>query len=473
VSEPAKASTRARPAVVIGLVVALVVAGAVIVRFRPKSVEVVEEKAPLAPESDPSTMALQWSSAELDGLIYARPVLAGDLVVVATENNSLYGLDRGTGHTTWGPTHIGNATPLRDLERQGKPEGCGNIDPLGITGAPGVDPATGTAFAVAEVLADPAQPPAHLLVGVDVRTGAQRFAPISVDPPGADTKVLQQRPAIAVANGRAYVTFGGLAGDCGDYHGWVVAVPTSGTEPPAFYEVAPQPETNRGGAIWAPVGPSIDAQGNVYVATGNSFEPPPDPAFDRGDAVIELSPTLEEIGWWAPSTYREDNEVDADLGSTSPLLLPGDLVFQIGKRGTGYLISTRVPGANPLGGIGGEVAQTDICAAYGGSAFRAPLIYAACTNGLHGVELDTQGSAPALRVKWRARVLATGPPVVDGDVVWSTDPANRAVYGLDATTGAVRTQRRDVGPMTRFTTPTVSGDTVYVATGASLVTLAR
>jgi outer membrane protein assembly factor BamB len=456
---------------VIGLVLVLLVAGVVAFRLRANLPREVAVDAPLAPDGEAKTMGLRWTSPPLDGQIYARPVLAGDLVIVATENNSLYGLDPTSGRVVWGPTHVGNATPLKDLERQGKPEGCGNIDPLGITGAPGVDAATGSLFAVAEVLDDPSAPPKHVLVGVRARTGEQLFPPVVVDPPGADTKYLQQRPAIAVANGRAYVAFGGLAGDCGTYHGWVVAVPTTGTEPPAFYQVAAEPASNWGGAIWAPAGPSIDERGNVYVATGNSFEPPPDPAFDRGDAVIELTPTLQEVGFWAPKTYREDNELDADLGSTSPLLLPGNLVFQVGKSGTAYLIGTRGAGANPLGGIGGEIDQTDLCPSYGGSAFRAPLIYAACTSGMHGVQLDTQGSTPELRVVWRARVAATGPPVVAGDVVWATDPANHALYGLDASTGAVRHQRRDLGSMTRFSTPTISGDTVVVASGATIVAL--
>ena len=52
---------------------------------------------------------------------------------------------------------------------------CGNIDPLGITGTPVYDPATGLVFAVAEVTG-----PAHILVGLNVTTGATVIAKPSI-----------------------------------------------------------------------------------------------------------------------------------------------------------------------------------------------------------------------------------------------------------------------------------------------------
>ena len=49
------------------------------------------------PESGllPSTKA--WTSAALDGLVYGQPTFVGGRIVVATENDSLYGLDPHTG----------------------------------------------------------------------------------------------------------------------------------------------------------------------------------------------------------------------------------------------------------------------------------------------------------------------------------------------------------------------------------------
>ena len=100
---------------------------------------------------------------------------------------------------------------------------CGNINPLGITGTPVYDPQTGLIFAVAEI-----QGPAHLLVGVDVKTGQVKVRRL-VDPPGANPQVHQQRAALALYGDKVYIAFGGLYGDCGDYHGMVVASRTDGT----------------------------------------------------------------------------------------------------------------------------------------------------------------------------------------------------------------------------------------------------
>src|SRR5438270_7280304 len=50
-----------------------------------------------------------WNAA-LDGSVYAEPLLVGNLVLVATENNTLYGLDSNSGSVAWF-THLG--TPVR------------------------------------------------------------------------------------------------------------------------------------------------------------------------------------------------------------------------------------------------------------------------------------------------------------------------------------------------------------------------
>ena len=50
---------------------------------------------------------------------------------------------------------------------------------------------------------------------------------------------------MTLANGRLYVDFGGLNGDCGQYHGYVVDMPVSGTGPLEL----PGPD-RREGAIW-------------------------------------------------------------------------------------------------------------------------------------------------------------------------------------------------------------------------------
>lgn len=83
---------------------------------------------------DPHQLTRAWST-ELDGAVYAEPLVVGDRVLVATEGDSLYALDAATGQVQW-QTTVGSPVPLRALP-------CGNINPLGITGTPVYDPVTG------------------------------------------------------------------------------------------------------------------------------------------------------------------------------------------------------------------------------------------------------------------------------------------------------------------------------------------
>ena len=187
----------------------------------------------------------------MDGAVYAEPLVVGDHVLVATEGDSLYALDAHTGKVQW-RTNVGKPVPLSDLP-------CGNIDPLGITGTPVYDPATGLVFAVAEVSG-----PAHVLLGIDAGTGQVRVRRLA-DPAGMEPRAQQQRAALALSGGRVYIAYGGLFGDCGNYHGWVVAVRTDGAGPLLSYQVP----TSRMGGIWAPPGPVVDSAGRLYVAVGN------------------------------------------------------------------------------------------------------------------------------------------------------------------------------------------------------------
>src|SRR4030081_777470 len=57
----------------------------------------------------------QWITPALDGHIYGSPLVVGNQVIVATENNSIYSLDAGTGAPTWAaPAHFGSPMLLSD-----------------------------------------------------------------------------------------------------------------------------------------------------------------------------------------------------------------------------------------------------------------------------------------------------------------------------------------------------------------------
>ena len=354
----------------------------------------------------PGTLSRAWS-ATLDGAVYGQPLLVQGLVIAATEGDSVYGLDPADGHVAW-TRNLGTPVALATLP-------CGNIDPLGITSTAAYDPGSGSLFVVAEVAG-----PQHLLFALDPSSGAVRWSR-SVDLPGDDPRTHQQRAALAVGNGYVYVGFGGLAGDCGQYRGKVVGVPVSGTGPTIAYVVP----VDREGAVWATGGPVIDGAGNLYVSIGNGSSTS---AYDGSDSVVELSPDLALMSRFAPSTWANDNAGDADLGSTSPTLVPGGWVFIVGKSGTAYVLR-----AGALGGIGGEVSSVPLCRSFGGTATLDATILVPCTDGIRAVRIDAGG---VIGVAWHTATGASGPPVVGGGAVWSIDTGSGTLFALDARSGS-------------------------------------
>jgi outer membrane protein assembly factor BamB len=325
---------------------------------------------------------------------------------------------------------------------------CGDINPLGITGTPIYDAQTGLVFAVAEV-----QGPAHLLVGLDVSTGAVKVRR-PLDPPGADPSALQQRGALALAGGRVYVAYGGLYGDCGDYHGWVVAARTDGTGDLLTYQVP----TTREGGIWATPGPVMNDQGKLYVSVGNGAAT--SGSWDHSDSILRLSPLLQLEDGFAPQHWASDNARDADLGSLGPVLLPGGLLFADGKSGEGYLLQ-----ATHLGGVGGQVQTLSVCRAFGGAAVSGLSFFLPCTDGLRQLTLT---SASQVLIGWHANPQMNGSPIIGGQTIYSMDPDGGVLYALNAATGQVRASLQ-VGQTTRFATPTLAHATLFIGTLTGVV----
>ena len=383
-----------------------------------------------------------WVTRGLDGGVYAEPLAYSGDVFVAKENDSVYALDSQTGTVVW-RTHIGTPVPGSSLP-------CGDINPSGITGTPVIDPTTDTIYVVA--FESPAH---HLLVALNASDGVILFAR-PADPPGADPMVEQQRAALSIGNGMVYWPYGGLDGDCGQYHGWVVGLNANGEGGLVTYQVP----TNREGGIWAPSGAVIGPTGDVYVATGNGDS---STSYDHGDSVIELSPTLKELAYFAPSNWAQLNQADADLGSAGPAALGEGLLFQIGKEGVGYLLN-----ATDLGQIGGEVYSMEVCSSvFGGVAVSGGRVFIPCGNGLTAVAV----SGSSFKVTWRGPSFPAGPPVVTGGVVWTLDTSTGTLHGFDVTTGSALFSL-DTGGVTRFTTPMAAYGELFVAAGSAVYSFA-
>jgi hypothetical protein len=236
---------------------------------------------------------------------------------------------------------------------------------------------------------------------------------------------------------------------------------------------------HHGGAIWgAGNGPAVDSAGRIYTATGNGYS---GGTFNYSESVLELEPDLKLIEYWAPEEWLQLDQGDADLGSSGPILLPHELVFEIGKPGEGVLLRR-----GAFGGVAGHpAASVSVCGSWGGGIYvpagaEGGTLYVSCrSGGLHAVTVSHLGASEpqmSLATGWTAPGEAIGPPIFAGGLVWAThwkdnlDEGGGVLYGVDPASGQVAFEE-DEGSFTHFATPSAGGGRLFVANGTYVTAL--
>jgi len=411
------------------------------------------ERAGQGPLEPPLSVPKVAWSVGVDGDVYASPLIVAGHVIVATENNTVYSLDVFTGSVIW-KTHLGAPVDAATLP-------CGDIGPVtGITGTPAADPASGRLYVVAYL-----QSRHHMLYALNLVDGSV-VSQQDVDPAGSTPAVQQQRGALAIASGFVYVPLGGMYGDCGAYHGYVVAVPVAGGQAFAYRVPA-----TRGAGIWSAAGVTIGPGGDVYVVTGNATSG--GSAFGYSNSVIELSTTLRVKSYFAPSNWASLDASDTDLGALGATVIPSSgssgssglagsagLVLAVGKDGVAYLMR-----AGQLGGIGGQVGSRRVCSgAFGGTAWSGSTVFVPCTDGLYALSV----SSGAVTVAWHASHPSLGSPILAAGALWAIEPSSARLYALDPSTGAV-VYSTGLGSARHFATPAATEGFVVAPAGRAVV----
>src|SRR3989454_10448575 len=381
-------------------------------------------------EPSVSTLNPAWTQSSIIGDVYAEPLVYGGSVYVATQDNYLYALDaNNNGAVLWS---MQLSTPLDSSVLP-----CGNISPhVGVTGTPVIDTALNRIFLVGMVSTQH-----YVLWGVDLTT--HQIVVNSVVDPGGNAAVLHdgQRGALALSQGVVYIPYGGRYGDCQPYHGIVMGA--HNTDGAVLYSWS---TGGLGSGIWAPGGMSVDASGNVYVATGNGD--PPD-----SESVFVLNPNLTTKYHWIPSNQAALDAGDVDVGSISPGLVGGGDVIQGGKSGDIYLLDSTM----------GQLQGTHVCGEnLGATAYFAPYIYMPCQGGLYALKQTGNTFSTA----WNT-TFNSGPPIVAGGVVLVIDPNNGTLYALNPVTGAQITSV-STGTVGHFATP-ATGDGLVIVGGSSSI----
>lgn len=389
--------------------------------------------------------------------------------IVATEQNNVVALDAGTGTQIW-MNNLG--TPV---SRVALP--CGDIDPLGITGTPVIDLDMRVIFLDAMTTPDGGTTTQHLIFALALDDGSVipgwpvDVNSLSFGDLAFNSTVQNQRGALLLNAGTLYVPYGGHFGDCGDYHGWIVAVQETNPS-----NVTAWATDGLKGGIWAVGGLSTDGN-SIFAATGNTADTT---EWKGGNAVLRLGLddtfSHDPMDFFTPSNWFALDQSDLDLGGEAPIILdvkgaiPSKLVVALGKSGVAHLLdrsnlggigtgdgengeglfSVRVatePGTPPMGRI------RTAAAAFTTASGNTYVVFSVSTPGATGfgcpgtpgdlVGLAISASAPpTIRVAWCADNHGRGAPIVtttDGSsepVVWTigAEGTNR-LYAYNGETG--------------------------------------
>jgi hypothetical protein len=450
-------------------------------------------------------------SGAVIGRVYASPlyvdsgVRGSGVLFVATASNYVYALGEADGKPLPGwPIDAGEPA-----QQPGTLAKCLNVTPIGITGTPAIDLAT--RLIVFDAVTGDAQQNvgAHTIQAwsIDAPTKGPVWAvDVAAKWPAFVPRYQQQRSAVLIVGGVAYVTFGSFD-DCGPYHGWIIAVPLDN---PAGAQAYMTPVV--GGGLWGPGGPASDGT-SVFAVTGNRIEHlvlDASPPWAGSNMVFRFDPSLTFTGnptdFFVPADWDDLDRHDEDLGGSGPLvvdapgLTPSALVVALGKNGKAYLLDR-----NNLGGFdGGPVASTTIfrgtqspvgvminAAAWAtissgtyivtkgyvnATAFDCPSPPDAAVYDLVAVRLDP--SAPNdMTTAWCAATGALGSPSItmsdesNDAIVWTEGAeGDNALHAWDLATGTplYSSDANTLGPAHRFSAPIATPGRVLVAGDGAL-----
>jgi putative pyrroloquinoline-quinone binding quinoprotein len=307
----------------------------------------------------------------VDGKVDAQPLylfavtISGgthNVLIVVTENDSVYAFDADTGTQYW------KITTLKSEETASDDRGCDQVAPtIGITSTPVISRPSGSngvIYAVA-MSKDSSGNYYQRLHALDAATGGELYngpVAISAKYPGTgdnssggyvifDPSQYKERSGLLLSNGTIYLTWASHC-DIRPYTGWIMAYNASDLTQTSVLNVTPN---GNEGAIWgSSAGLTMDTLGNIFLLDANGvFDTKMNSSGfpssgDYGNAFLHLSTKsgLAVADYF--EAYNNVNDGDIDLGSGGTLLLPKlkdssgntwELAAGAGKDGNLYLVN--------------------------------------------------------------------------------------------------------------------------------------
>lgn len=291
-----------------------------------------------------------------DGFVDAQPLYASNvhipnlgthnLLIVATENDSVYAFDPDSSATIW---HV---QVLKTGETASDDPSNPAYTQIGANATPVIDRTMGPHGAIYVVASskDGSGNYHQRLHALDLALGTELFSgPTEIEAkyPGTgdnsdgtnvifDPMQYRERCALLLLNGVIYTTWASHF-DTRPYTGWIIGYSESTLAQTNVLDITPN---GNAGAIWmSGGGMAADSSGNIYFLDGNgTFDYTMDangfPSLgDYGNAFIKLSTSgnrLRVADYFELDDDNAENNADIDLGSGAAMLLP-DLTDGSGK----------------------------------------------------------------------------------------------------------------------------------------------
>ncbi len=454
----------------------------------------------------------------VDGPVDAEPLYASNvavpsdgthnLLIAATENNSVYAFDADSGATIW---HVSVAksgeTPSLDPSNPANPV-------IGVNATPVIDRTSGSHGAVYVVatsaLTENGSTTYYQRVhALDLALGAELFGgPVDIQAnyPGTgdnsngtsvifDPGQYRERTGLLLLNGVIYTAWASHY-DIRPYTGWIIGYSESTLAQTSVLNVTPN---GNSGAIWmSGAAPAADSSGNIYFLDANGdFDTTLNSAGfpsngDYGNSFMKLSTADNQLvvaDYFEMDNEAAENGSDVDLGSGGALLLPDlsdgaghtlHLAVGAGKDNNIYVVNRdsmgklstnnsniyqEVPAAF-LGGVWSAPAYFNNIVYYGPVA--SPITAITITNA----KLGDATAHTANNFTYPGATPSISANGTSNGIVWAVDNRTMAVlYAYDATnlnelynSNQASSNRDQFGAGNKFITPTIVNGKVFVGT---------
>jgi len=452
----------------------------------------------------------------VDGKVDAQPLYVSavaipsngthNLLIVATEHDSVYAFDADTGSLIWQVSMLGSGETTSDTRN------CSQVTPeIGVTATPVIDRTRGPNGAIYVIaMSKNGSNYFQRLHALDLTSGAELFGGpklVQATYPGTgdnsdgtnvvfDAKQYKSRPGLLLLNGIVYTAWGSHC-DIAPYTGWVIGYDAGTLAQKTVLDLVPN--GSEGGIWMSGAGIAADGSGNIYVLDGNgdfdtTLNASGFPANGNyGNAFVKLSTSngLAVADYFEMDNESSENGSDTDLGSGGAMVLPDQtdssgkvwhLAVGAGKDTNLYLVnrdsmgkfssSTNnnayqyLNGALP-GGIWATPAYFNGTIYYGpvGSPINAFQFTNAKLSTAPVAQTSTSFGYPGAIPSISANNNTEG-------IVWAVENTSPAVlHAYDATnlhelynSNQAANSRDQFGAGNKFIAPTIANGKVYIAT---------